>query len=97
MTLKANVRLYGPTRIGRGSVQLVEDHEVGGIGDADVAGPGEYWAYIDLNHPGDFAVHQQQSSALDLRGTLNDFRWLVEEIRSFIRVNEEELLKQETE
>jgi hypothetical protein len=97
MTLKANVRLYGPTSTKYDGVSLTVDHEVGGIGDADGAGDGEYIAYVDLDYPGDYEVHMQQSSALDLTGTLDDFRWFAQVLLDFVGVNEAEILKQEIE
>jgi hypothetical protein len=87
MTLKANVRLYGPTEpISGNGVGLVDAHTFGKIGDADTADDGEIWAYFDIDNAirGDI---EHQSSSLDLKGNRADFRALASEIDHFIEVN----------
>ena len=82
--LKANVRLYGETKVDHGGVTLAADHAFKGIEDAHEAKePGYVWAMvaIDALRPG------EDSSALDLYGTLDDFRALIANLQEFVTLS----------
>lgn len=84
--LKANVRLYGPTSVVHDGVALTVEHDFPGITNAD-PGPLDdtIYAYFDLDR-----TDGEQSSSLDVWGTLDDFRALVANIQTFIAENEAE-------
>lgn len=92
--LTANVRLYGETQpvyYDNAGLKLVEEHELAGVGDADPGRePGYIYAYLDLNPIGDNPDGERQGSAIDLHGTLDDYRALIANLQSFIDDNTEE-------
>jgi len=96
MTLKVNVRVWRPTHM----VPITQDgqsfdHDLfyHGIGDVD-GGDDTVNVYIDLDpNPDDPSV---SFCSLDLRGTLDDFRTLIEDLTTMVEINAEESQASET-
>jgi len=89
MALTVNVRVWRPTRMVPITMDgLSFDHDLTYHGIGDVDGGDAVNVYTDLDsNPDDPSV---PFCSLDLRGSLDDFRTLIEDLTTMVEINAEE-------